>query len=242
MKELFKKLEQIDVSKHIDKKSNGSVELSYLSWPWAIQQICENCDAFDYEIEPWEYDEHLGYMVHTKVTIDGVTRKMWLPVMDGANKAMKDHPYQYQVKNPNFKYAKWDETKQAYIDKYGNKQEQYTTKSVEPASMMDINKAQMRCLVKNIAIFGLGLYIYTGEDLPTITEEKTIEPGKKQGGHYDSNLDPGEVPDENVINYLERQSEDFKQQTLRYYGVSSIRELTKAQAQHAIGILQNAKK
>ena len=36
--------------------------------------------------------------------------------------------------------------------------------------MFDINKTIMRCLVKNLAMFGLGLYIYAGEDLP-ITEE-----------------------------------------------------------------------
>ena len=32
--------------------------------------------------------------------------------------------------------------------------------------MFAINKAVMRCLVKNIAVFGLGLYVYQGEDLP----------------------------------------------------------------------------
>lgn len=251
MKELFKKLEQINVNDHIDKRTNGNVQLSYLSWPWAIQQISENCESFEYEFEPWEYDEHLGYMVRTKVTIEGITKKMCLPVMDGANKAMKDHPYQYQVRNPNFRYAKWDKDKQGYFDKYGNRQEQFITKSVEPASMMDINKAQMRCLVKNIAMFGLGLYIYAGEDLPMseevdepIKEEVKEEPvtEKKLGGHYDPNVDPGEAPDENVIKYLENQPEDFKQQALGYYGVNSIKDLTKMQAQHAVRILQNAQK
>ncbi|MBQ4269104.1 MAG: DUF1071 domain-containing protein [Clostridia bacterium] len=32
--------------------------------------------------------------------------------------------------------------------------------------MTEINKASMRCLTKNLAMFGLGLYIYAGEDLP----------------------------------------------------------------------------
>jgi hypothetical protein len=31
---------------------------------------------------------------------------------------------------------------------------------------MDVNKAIMRCLAKAIAMHGLGLYIYSGEDLP----------------------------------------------------------------------------
>lgn len=34
------------------------------------------------------------------------------------------------------------------------------------ATMYEINKTIMRCLTKNIAMFGLGLYIYAGEDYP----------------------------------------------------------------------------
>jgi hypothetical protein len=71
---------------------------------------------------------------------------MWLPVMDGANKAMKRQPYTYKV---------WD--------RYNNK---WQEKQVAAATMFDINKTIMRCLVKNLAMFGLGLYIYAGEDLP----------------------------------------------------------------------------
>ena len=39
------------------------------------------------------------------------------------------------------------------------------------ATMFDVNKTIMRCLTKNIAMFGLGLYIYAGEDLPEATKE-----------------------------------------------------------------------
>ena len=35
----------------------------------------------------------------------------------------------------------------------------------------DVNKTIMRCLVKNLAMFGLGLYIYAGEDLPEEAQE-----------------------------------------------------------------------
>lgn len=41
--------------------------------------------------------------------------------------------------------------------------------------MTDINKAIMRCLTKNLAMFGLGLYIYAGEDLPEIEKELKAE-------------------------------------------------------------------
>lgn len=39
-------------------------------------------------------------------------------------------------------------------------------KAVVQPNTVDINKAQMRCLAKAIACFGLGLYIYSGSDLP----------------------------------------------------------------------------
>ena len=46
----------------------------------------------------------------------------------------------------------------------------HRNKTLIDAGMTDINKAIMRCLTKNLAMFGLGLYIYEGEDLPE--EEK----------------------------------------------------------------------
>ena len=45
-------------------------------------------------------------------------------------------------------------------------------KRVEAATMFDVNTTIMRCLVKNLAMFGLGLYIYAGEDLPQEEKEK----------------------------------------------------------------------
>ena len=48
----------------------------------------------------------------------------------------------------------------------------FRNKAIMQANMMDINKTIMRCLVKNIAMFGLGMYIYAGEDLPTEDDPK----------------------------------------------------------------------
>ena len=47
----------------------------------------------------------------------------------------------------------------------------------EKVTMMDVNKAIQRSTVKAIALHGLGLYIYAGEDLPEepeLTEEEKI--------------------------------------------------------------------
>lgn len=47
-------------------------------------------------------------------------------------------------------------------------------KTLMNATMFDINKTIMRCLAKNLAMFGLGLYIYAGEDLPE--DEQAAKP------------------------------------------------------------------
>lgn len=148
----FEKLSTINVNEHTESK-NG---LTYLSWTWAWSEIKKQCPDATYEIEkfdnnlPYVYDENTGYMVFTKMTINEMTYEMFLPVMDGNNKAMLNHSYTYEVKE--YENGKWNG--------------KYKTKSVEPASMFDINKTIMRCLVKNIAMFGLGIYIYAGEDMP----------------------------------------------------------------------------
>ncbi|HAP8004334.1 TPA: DUF1071 domain-containing protein, partial [Enterococcus faecium] len=51
-------------------------------------------------------------------------------------------------------------------------------KRVEAATMFDINKTIMRCLVKNLAMFGLGLYIFAGEDMPQ--DVSMLEPASQR--------------------------------------------------------------
>ena len=164
MCEVFKKLNAVNVNENTEKK-NG---LTYLSWAWAWAELKKVYPSATYKIRhfdgnPYLYDSNLGYMVMTEMTVEGITHEMWLPVMDGANKAMKAEPYTYEVKE--YSYGKWT----------GN----YVEKEVAPATMFDINTAIMRCLTKNIAMFGLGLYIYAGEDLPEESEEAKEEKKKK---------------------------------------------------------------
>ena len=148
----FEELAKINVNEYTEDK-NG---LTYLSWTYAWSETKKRFPKATYEIKkfennlPYVYDENTGYMVFTEVTIDDLTHEMWLPVMDGNNKAMLNHEYTYKVKEyENGRFT-------------GN----YVEKTVVPATMFDINKTIMRCLVKNIAMFGLGIYIYAGEDYP----------------------------------------------------------------------------
>ena len=203
--DLFKKAIQLNVNDHTDLKNN----LTYLSWAWAFQEFLKICPEATYEIKKFTNpitgktttyleDEDFGIMVFTSITARGVTREMWLPVMDGANKAMRRQAYTYVV---------------------GKGQNQYE-KSVEAVSMFDINKTIMRCLTKNIAMFGVGLYIYAGEDLPIEIGEpctaKQLEKMKEHG-----------VNEKNVL--------------IRY-NIDSLEQLTYQQAEFIINTKEKTKK
>lgn len=148
---VFNTLGAVNVSGMTENKQG----LTYLTWTHAWSETCKKYPEATYEIKkfennlPYVYDPNTGYMVFTTVTIEGLTHEMWLFVMDGANKAMKAQPYEYKVRSG--------------------------TKHVAQASMFDINKTIMRCLVKNLAMHGLGLNIYAGEDLPVVPELPSIE-------------------------------------------------------------------
>lgn len=149
-KTVFERLSAINVNDHVEKKSN----LTYLSWAWAWSETKRACPDATYKIGETTYDDALGFMCHTTVTIEDETLEMWLPVMDGANKSMKKTAYTYSTR--------------------------YGDKTVEAATTFDINKTIMRCLVKNLAMFGLGIYIYAGEDLPEGDSTSTkVEAPKK---------------------------------------------------------------
>jgi len=54
----------------------------------------------------------------------------------------------------------------------------FKNKSMMNPTTFDVNKAIMRCLTKNLAMFGLGLYIYAGEDIPNEQDQDRIEEKK----------------------------------------------------------------
>ena len=161
MASVFDVLNGLNVNEHTEKKvtDGGRTTLTYLSWPWAWAEVKKRYPDAHYEVRkdslglPYFSDPRTGIMVYTTVTIDGVTHEMWLPVMDGGNRAMRFEPY-------------------TLMTKYGKEVQ------VAAATMFDVNKTIMRCLTKNLAMFGLGLYIYAGEDLPE--EERAQENAEDQ--------------------------------------------------------------
>ena len=177
----FEKLSAINVNDKVEKKSN----LTYLSWAWAWSEVKKACPDATYQIGETDYDESLGFMCHTSVTIEGETLAMWLPVMDGGNKSMKKVAYKFTTR--------------------------YGEKDVAAATTFDINKTLMRCLVKNLAMFGMGIYIYAGEDLPESEPTPTAAPTKPKVSPLKMALKEGDGNWDKVIKYAtENKSQGIK--------------------------------
>lgn len=139
----FLKLYDVDATDRMYQKQG----LTYLPWATAYSEVLKVFPDTTYEICKFGENQlpyvasDTGIMVFTKVTIDGITREMCLPVMNNSNKAMKLEAYESKGK------------------------------TIDAATMFDINKSIMRCLTKNLAMFGLGLHIYSKEEMPESTME-----------------------------------------------------------------------
>ncbi len=122
----FRRLFQIDVSKHVEKKG----QFSYLSWPFAVAQLRLGDPGASWEVRRFDglpyLASELGFFVEVAVTVQGVTLSQIHPVLDNKNRP------------------------------------------ILTPTPFDINTSIQRCLVKAIALHGLGLSIYAGEDLPDL--------------------------------------------------------------------------
>lgn len=126
LQHIWNTLSSVNVNDNVERK-NG---FTYLSWAWAwgtlMQHFPESKFSFDHFEDGGECFRFPDGSAEVRcvLTVCGYSRKMWLPVMDHRNNA---------IKNPDARA---------------------------------VNDAKMRCLVKAMALFGLGHYIYAGEDLP----------------------------------------------------------------------------
>ena len=142
MPDIWGVLSRINVNDHVEKKQG----FSYLSWAWAWGVLMEHFPDSKFSFERFQDGSEVfrypdgSAEVRCALTINGITRTMWLPVMDHRNSA---------IKNPDARA---------------------------------VNDAKMRCLVKAMALFGLGHYIYAGEDLPdpakALAQEAPAAPAK----------------------------------------------------------------
>lgn len=148
--DIFCELRKVEIRDRLVQKNTGKTMLDYLPWATAFDEVAKRYDT-DYEFCMFDNDKdgikespylitETGLMVQTTVTVEGFTRIMQLPVMDSNNRSMKLEEWSGKTKNGEF--------------------------TVSAAKMTDINKASMRCLTKNIAMFGLGLSLWTKDEIP----------------------------------------------------------------------------
>lgn len=186
-------LSQVDVTDRIEKKQN----LSFLSWAWAWGTLMEHYPQAEYSFqEPAEARNDGSVMVYCTVTIDGLSRQMWLPVMDFKNQA---------ISNPD---------------------------------AVQVNKARMRCLVKCLAMFGLGHYIYAGEDLPSAEADKAAELEKKQKAALEEKIDVDTL--DKIIGLI-KETESDEKVFLDYFKVEKIADMNVVQADIAVTKLETKK-
>lgn len=99
----------------------------------------------------------------------------------------------------------------------------HKNKAIPNPDAFDVNKAMQRCLAKAIALHGIGLYIYAGEDLPEAPPEEMLnleqlkqirEAAADAGLNIDQICKAGKVKDlgdipaarfDNLINWIKSQ-------------------------------------
>ena len=141
----------LNVNEHTEKKAN----LTYLSWAWAWAEALKADPQATFNVQMFGdkcYMEINGTaMVWVTVTMFGKPMVCQLPVMDNSNKPITIEGT-------------------TTINKYGKE-------VITKLDSFNVNTAIMRCMTKALSLHGLGLYIYSGDDLPSFVEpESTIEP------------------------------------------------------------------
>lgn len=154
---IWKTLSAVDCNDKTEKKGN----LTYLSWAWAWGIVQDHFPDSEYHFAQFDHPSGLTTdamyypdgtaSVHVTVTIEGIDRRMWLPVMD------------------------------------------YKNKAIDSPSSRDISDAKMRCLTKCLAMFGLGHYIYAGEDIPSGPSETVKKKTKAKAKEEIEEIDVPEV-------------------------------------------------
>ena len=142
---------KLNVNEHTEKKAN----LTYLSWAWAWAEALKADQQASFTVQMFGdkcYMEINGTaMVWVTVTMFGKPMVCQLPVMDNTNKPITIEGT-------------------TTVNKYGKE-------IINKLDSFNVNTAIMRCMTKALSLHGLGLYIYSGDDLPSFVEpESTIEP------------------------------------------------------------------
>lgn len=165
-KEIYNTLRKIDVSDHVEVITNkrGTMRLKYLSWAWAWDTLSSQFEA-SYEFQQYDelaLDKSTGRYYTTGRKLD------YCKTVEGT-------------------FVKCFVTIEGHVFQESLYCMDNANRTVKAPDAALINKTQKRCLAKTIAIAGLGLNLYAGEDLPLGVDEqpaansqKTLAPAAKK--------------------------------------------------------------
>lgn len=145
----FSKL--ITVEGNVIKKGTGNFAANYISWADAWNELKKIYPKSTFNVYsnsegmPYFKDDN-GAFVKVGVTVKEIEHIVFLPVMDNKFNAMKSTVYTLK---------QWSREKRIMVDE-----------EVQPYTMFDINRSIQRAFAKAIAMHGMGLYVYRGEDIP----------------------------------------------------------------------------
>jgi len=121
----------------VNNKTEKKGNLTYLSWAWAWGELMDHYPQATYTFTEWEYPDGTHY-VTKDVLIYG----------DGTCSV------ECELKIDDLVRKMW----LPVMD--------YRNNAIENPTARQISDTKMRCLVKCMAMLGLGHYIYAGEDIP----------------------------------------------------------------------------
>lgn len=143
-KSVYETLAKVDVKPLLEKKGN----LNYLSWAKAWGLVKSMYPNATYQIK--EFPEYI------------LTKEGWLAT--GRQLDYRQTPAGTEVE-VTVTIDEQSYSSKLYVMDYRNK-------VISSPTYFEINKTQMRCLVKALAFAGLGLDVYAGEDLPEQPQQK----------------------------------------------------------------------
>lgn len=158
---VFETLSKIDVSNHVETiRMRKGPALKYVSWAWAWAMVKSKFPDAQRKIEEYpeyRYDKNTGKWYATGQMLDYRVTPAGCEVKVTVTIAGEEY------------------SERLYVMDMRNQ-------PVHDPDISQINKTQQRCLVKALAMAGLGLNLYAGEDLPMgdIAEKDQQESETKQ--------------------------------------------------------------
>ena len=133
----------------VSSKAEKKGNLTYLSWAWAWGELMNHYPQATYTFTEWEYPNGQSYVTRDILIYDDGTCSVECELRIG------------------------DLVRRMWLPVMD-----HMNKAIANPTARSISDTKMRCLVKCIAMFGLGHYIFAGEDIPQADDKPPVKTEK----------------------------------------------------------------